>query len=70
MRQASGAIDRQSVVNWVENSNKKRKNCWFTDNERFLIGKYAAIEGPITAVKKFKKFHQHLKFGESTTRRL
>ena len=42
----------------------------FTDNERFLIGKYAAIHGPIAAVKKFKKSHPHLKFGENTARSL
>ena len=65
-----GAIDHQAVGNSVENSNKKWKNCWFTDNEKFRIAKYAANEGPIAAVKKFKKFHQNLKFDESTTRSL
>ena len=65
-----GAIDHQAVGNSVENSNKKWKNCWFTDNEKFRIAKYAADEGPIAAVKKFKKFHQNLKFDESTTRSL
>ena len=65
-----GAIDYQAVGNSIENSNKKWKNCWFTDNEKFRIAKYAANEGPIAAVKNFKKFHQNLKFDESTTRRL
>ena len=40
----------------------------FTDIERFLIGKYASVYGPTKAVRKFKKAHPHLKFGESTAR--
>ena len=39
-------------------------------HERYLIGKYAAIHGATTVVKKFKKSHPHLKFGESTARSL
>ena len=56
------------MVTSIESTDKKRKNCRFTDNERYLIGKYAAIHGPIATVKKFKRSHPHLKFGESTAR--
>ena len=38
----------------------------FTDKELFLIGKYASVYGPTKSVRKFKKTHPHLKFGEST----
>ena len=61
-----GAIYHQAVVTSIENSNKKRKNCRFTYNERFLIGKYTAIHGPVAAVKQLKKSHPHIEFGEST----
>ena len=40
----------------------------FIDTERFLIGKYASVYRPTKAVRKFKKAHPHLKFGESTAR--
>ena len=53
-----------------ETLKKKRKNSWFSDEERYQIGKYASIYGPTAAVKKFKKSHPHLKFGESTARSL
>ena len=52
----------------IESIDKKQNNCRFTDNERYLIAKYAAIYGPIATVKKFKRSHPHLKFGESTAR--
>ena len=43
----------------------------FTVNVHYWeAGEYTAIHGPIAAVKKFKKSHQHLKFGESTARSL
>ena len=51
-------------------SSKKQKNCRFYDNERYVIGKYAAIHGQISAVKKFNKSNPHLEFGESTARSL
>ena len=65
-----GAIFHQALVTSIENSNKKWKNCRFTYNERYLIGKYTAIHGPIAAVKQLKKSHPHLEFGESTARSL
>ena len=37
----------------------------FTEKERFLIGKYTAINGPGVTVRKFRKSHPYLKFGES-----
>ena len=40
----------------------------FTDNERFLIGKYASVYGPTKAVQKFRKTHPHLKFGKNAAR--
>ena len=56
------------MITSIESTDKKRKNCRFTDNERYLIGKYVAIHGPIATVKKFKRSHPRLKFGESTAR--
>ena len=52
----------------MKNSNKKRKNCRFTNNERFLIRKYIGIHRPIAAVENFNKSQRYLKFGESTAR--
>ena len=40
----------------------------FTVKERFLNGKYTAKNGPGAAVRKSKKSHPHLKFGESQAR--
>ena len=65
-----GKLDHTAVTTAIKNSSKKRKNCRFTDNERYVIGKYAVIYGPIAAVKKFKKSHLHPKFGESIARSL
>ena len=42
----------------------------FAEKERFLNGKYTTINGPGAAVKKSKKSHPHLKFGESQERAL
>ena len=42
----------------------------FREKESFLIGKYTAINGPGAAVRKFRKSHPHLKFGESQARAL
>ena len=48
----------------------KKVNTKFTEKERFLIGKYAAINGPSAAVRKFRKSLSHLKFGESQAKAL
>ena len=67
-----GVLDYNAVRTSLqkETLKKKRKNSWFSDEERYQIGKYASIYGPTAAVKKFKKSHPHLKFGESTARSL
>ena len=53
-----------------KNSPKRKsvKNCSFTDVEQFKIGEYTSEHGSTTTVKKFKKTHHYLEFGESTTR--
>ena len=48
----------------------RRVNTKFREKESFLIGKYTAINGPGAAVRKFRKSHPHLKFGESQARAL
>ena len=48
----------------------RRVNTKFREKESFLIGKYTAISGPGAAVRKFRKSHPHLKFGESQARAL
>ena len=48
----------------------RRVNTKFMEKESFLIGKYTAINGPGAAVRKFRKSHPHLKFGESQARAL
>ena len=65
-----GVLDYNAVLTSLqkETLKKKRKNSWFSDKERYQIGKYTSINGPTAAVKKFKKSHLHLKFGESTAR--
>ena len=67
---ALGELDYATVKTFLQQPKKKRVNSKFTENERYLIGKYTAINGPSAAVKKFKKSHSHLKFGESTARNL
>ena len=52
-----------AVTTTIQNSSKKWKNCRFTNNEGYIIGKYVAIHEPITAVKIFKKSYPHLEFG-------
>ena len=67
-----GKMEYDTVVTSIREKTKKqkRKNSRFTDSDRYPIGKYAAIYGATAAVKKFKKSHPHLKFGESTARSL
>lgn len=64
-----GAVKYQPIKHNIRNI-KKTGYTKFTDKERFLIGKYAAINGPIAAVRKFKTSHPHLDFGESQARAL
>ena len=65
-----GVLDCNAVLTSLEKETlkKKRKNSWFSDKQRYQIGKCASINGPAAAAKKFKKSHRLLKFGESTTR--
>ena len=63
-------LDHTVVTTVIQNSSKKWKNCRFTDNERYVLGKYTAIHGPVAAVKQCKKSHSHLEFWESTVRSL
>ena len=67
-----GVLDYNAVRTSLQKDTlkKKRKNSWFSDEERYQIGKYASLYGPTAAVKKFKKSHPHLKLGESTARSL
>ena len=67
-----GVLDHTAVCRSLEKVSKKnkRKNTTFSDEERYLIGQYASVHGPTAAVKKFKKTHPHLNFGESTARNL
>ena len=62
-------IEYDSLKETLEKKSK-RVNIKFTEKERFLIGKYTTINGPGAAVRKFRKSHTHLKFGESQARAL
>ena len=64
-----GLVEHQNVKESLKNM-KKKGYAKFTENERFLIGKYAAIHGPTAAVRKLKKTYPHLDFGESQARAL
>ena len=62
-----GSIEFEAANNSLSNINGKRgKYRKFSDEDRFEIGKYAAINGPGSAVKRFKKSYPHL--NESTVR--
>ena len=65
-----GEIDYTAIKTAVQEPKKKRSNSKYNENERCLIGKYAAINGTAAAVKKFKRSHPHLKLGESMVRHL
>ena len=64
-----GVIENDSLKETLEKKSK-RVNTKFTEKKRFLIGKYTAINDPNAAVRKFKKSHPHLKFGETQARAL
>ena len=65
-----GQLDYTAVISGLQKNRSKKIYSKFTEDERFLIGKYAAINGASAAVRKFKTSHPHLKFGESTARSL
>ena len=51
-----GVLDYNAVRTSLqkETLKKKRKNSWFSDEERYQIGKYASIYRPTAAVKSLK----------------
>ena len=61
-------MERKKVNATLLSVKDKRSYYSFTDNERFLIRKYASVYGPTKAVQKFRKTHPHLKFGKSAAR--
>ena len=65
-----GVLDHYAVRSSFEalTKKKKRKDSIFSDEESNQTGQYASVHGPTVTVKKFKKTHLHLNFGESTTR--
>ena len=48
-------IEYSEVVAALNEKNLSKKRVQFTENERFEIGKYAAVNGAKNAVKQFKK---------------
>ena len=65
-----GEMERKKVNESMLALAKKRSYGLFTENERYLIGKYASVHGATKAVRHFQKTHPHLKFPESTARSL
>ena len=61
-------MERNKVNATLLSVKGKRSYTSFIDKERFLIGKYTSVYDPTKAVRKFKKTHPHLKFGETTAR--
>ena len=62
-----GIVEYASVTRSVREAHPKRGQYQrFSDEDRFEIGKYAALHGPMSTVIKFKKTHPQLK--ESTVR--
>ena len=62
-----GIVEYASVTRSLSEVNPKRgRYLKFSDEDRFEIGKYAALHGPKSTIIKFKKEHPHLK--ESTVR--
>ena len=63
-----GVIEYSEVVSALNEKKPSKKRVQFTEEERFEIGKYAAVNGVTNAVKQLKKTHPHLTFDESTAR--
>ena len=60
-------VEYASVTRSLSEVNPKRgRYLKFSDEDRFEIGKYAALHGPKSTIIKFKKEHPQLK--ESTVR--
>ena len=68
-----GAVTNAEIHSEIllqESRRKNKKNAKFTPDERFKIGEYTAIHGPVAAIRKFKRTHPHITLCESTTRNL
>ena len=63
-----GVIKYSEMVAALNEKKPSRKRVQFTREERFEIGKNAAVNGVTKAVKQLKKIHPHLTFDESTAR--
>ena len=63
-------VEYSEVVAALNEKMSLKKRVQFTEEERFEIGKYAAVNWTTNAVKQFKKIHPHLTFGEGTARKL
>ena len=62
-----GNIEFEAVQESLGKIDRKREQYKkFTDEDLFEAGKFAAIHGPSSTVKKFKNSHPH--FSESTMR--
>ena len=62
-----GIVEYASMARSVREGHSKRGQCQrFPDEDLFEIGKYAALHGPMSTVRKFKKTHPQLT--ESTVR--
>ena len=66
-----GMLDYVAVPTTLQQSNKKKQRSnKFSDEERYLIGKYTSVHGPSVTVKKFRESHPYSNFDESTARSL
>ena len=65
-----GMIEYSEVVAVLNEKKPSKKLVQFTEEERFEIGKYAAVNETTNAVRQFKKTHSHLTFSESTAQKL
>ena len=63
-----GLMEYSAIEAAYQEKKPAKKRVKFTEEERFQIGKYAAVHGATKAVKHFKKTHSH--FGKSTARKL
>ena len=64
------AVEYESVKEKLSSVNNDRRCKYnkFKDEDRYMIGKYAAIHGTAAALRKFKKSFSHYRLTESTVR--
>ena len=65
-----GVIEYSEVVAALNEKKPSKKRVQFTEEQRFEIGKYAAVNRATNAVKQFKNTDSRLTFSESTARKL